>query len=269
MTLLHIVVLAAVQGVTEFLPVSSSGHLILIPALTGWPDQTLIADTAVHVGTLAAVLVYFRREVGQVLLGMVRLLQRRPDAGSRLFGLLVAATVPVVVAGAVLEYANLDGSLRSAEVVAWMTLVFGVVLYLADRMYLTVRRIEQMKLGAAVLIGVAQILALVPGTSRSGITMTAARMLGFERRDAARFSMLLSIPAILAAGVLEGWELARTDDAQLTLDALFAAVLSFGFALIAISALMAWLQRATFTPFAVYRVVLGAGLLVWIYGGGF
>ena len=241
MTLLHIVVLAAVQGVTEFLPVSSSGHLILIPALTGWPDQTLIADTAVHVGTLAAVLVYFRREVGQVLLGMVRLLQRRPDAGSRLFGLLVAATVPVVVAGAVLEYANLDGSLRSAEVVAWMTLVFGVV----------------------------QILALVPGTSRSGITMTAARMLGFERRDAARFSMLLSIPAILAAGVLEGWELARTDDAQLTLDALFAAVLSFGFALIAISALMAWLQRATFTPFAVYRVVLGAGLLVWIYGGGF
>jgi undecaprenyl-diphosphatase len=140
---------------------------------------------------------------------------------------------------------------------------FGVVLYVVDRSCLTVRRIEHMRWGGALAIGLAQVLALVPGTSRAGITMTAARALGYERTEAARFSMLLSIPVIAAAGVLEGFELWRAGDAELTLSVALAVAMAFGAALAAIGLLMRWLTRASFTPFVVYRVALGAALL-WL-----
>ena len=265
MPLLQLIVLAGVQGITEFLPVSSSGHLILVPALTGWPDQTLVIDTAVHVGTLGAVLIYFWRDMGAILGGLVRLARGRSNPGSHLFLLLVVSTVPVVIAGGLIAYFDIDERLRSAEIVAWTTLGFAIVLYGADKLFLTVRKIEQMRFGNAIAIGFAQVLALVPGTSRSGITMTAARILGFERRDAARFSMLMSIPAIAAAGTLKGVELYQSGDSQLGSDVAFAALFSFVIAIVAIAALMAWLQRATFTPFVLYRVGLGVGLLVWVY----
>jgi undecaprenyl-diphosphatase len=265
MPLLQLIVLAAVQGITEFLPISSSGHLILVPVVTGWPDQSLVIDTAVHVGTLGAVLIYFWRDMGMMLGGLWRILRGRKNAGARLFALLVLATVPVVIAGGLLSYFDADDALRSAQVVGWATLVFGIALYAADRFFLTVRRLEQMNVGGAIAIGLAQVLALIPGTSRSGITMTAARVLGFERRDAARFSMLMSIPAIAAAGALKGAELYERGDAQLTGDAVIATALSFVISIGAIALLMAWLRRATFTPFAVYRLGLGVGLLVWVY----
>ena len=265
MPLLQLIVLAAVQGITEFLPVSSSGHLILVPALTGWPDQTLVIDTAVHVGTLGAVVIYFWRDMLSMLGGIWRSLRGRANPGSRLFALLVLATIPVVVVGALISYFDADDALRSVQVIGWATLGFGLVLFAADRFFMTRRRLEQMRVGSAVAIGLAQVLALIPGTSRSGITMTAARILGFERRDAARFSMLMSIPAIAAAGALKGLELYRVGDAQLTGDAVVAAGLSFGIAIVAIALLMAWLRRATFTPFVVYRIGLGVGLLVWVY----
>ena len=265
MPLLQLFVLAAVQGITEFLPVSSSGHLVLVPAVTGWPDQTLIIDTAVHVGTLGAVLIYFWRDMGSMLSGLWRLPRGRENPGARLFGLLVLATIPVVIVGGLVSYFGVDEALRSVQVIGWTTLGFGIVLFLADRFFMTIRRLEQMPVSGAIAIGLAQVLALVPGTSRSGITMTAARVLGFERRDAARFSMLMSIPAIAAAGVLKGVELYREGNAQMTGDAVIAAMLSFGIAIVAIAALMAWLRRANFTPFVVYRIGLGVGLLVWVY----
>ena len=265
MPLLQLIVLAAVQGITEFLPVSSSGHLILVPEVTGWPDQTLIIDTAVHVGTLGAVLIYFWRDIGAMLLGLLRLLRGRSNKGARLFGLLLLATIPVVLVGGLLSYFDTDEALRSVQVIGWTTLGFGLVLFVADRFFMTLRRLDQMTVGGAVAIGLAQVLALVPGTSRSGITMTAARILGFERRDAARFSMLMSIPAIAAAGALKGSELYRSGDAQLTGDAVIVAGLSFAIAMVAIALLMAWLRRASFTPFVIYRLGLGVGLLVWVY----
>ena len=265
MPLLQIIVLAAVQGITEFLPVSSSGHLILVPVVTGWPDQTLIIDTAVHVGTLGAVLIYFWRDMWSMLGGLWSLLRGRANPGARLFGLLVLATIPVVVVGGLISYLDADEALRSVQVIGWTTLGFGLVLYAADRFFMTIRRLEQMRVGGAIAIGLAQVLALVPGTSRSGITMTAARILGFERRDAARFSMLMSIPAIAAAGALKGLELYQSGDAQMTGDAVAVAILSFGIAIVAIALLMAWLRRASFTPFVVYRIGLGVGLLVWFY----
>jgi undecaprenyl-diphosphatase len=265
MPLLQLIVLAAVQGITEFLPVSSSGHLILVPVVTGWPDQTLIIDTAVHVGTLGAVLIYFWRDLWSMLGGLWSLLRGRANPGARLFGLLVLATIPVVVVGGLISYLDADEALRSVQVIGWTTLGFGFVLYAADRFFMTIRRLDQMRAGGAIAIGLAQVLALVPGTSRSGITMTAARILGFERRDAARFSMLMSIPAIAAAGALKGLELYQSGDAQMTGDAVVVAILSFGIAIVAIALLMAWLRRASFTPFVVYRIGLGVGLLVWVY----
>ncbi len=262
MSELHLVVLALVQGITEFLPISSSGHLILVPLLTGWPDQGLMLDVAVHVGTLGAVLLYFWRDVWQMLAGLVRRIAGRRNPGARLALLIVAATVPVVVAGAGLKYVGTAG-LRNITVIGWTTLGFGVVVFVVDRWCLTVRRIEHMAMGSALAIGLAQVLALVPGTSRSGITMTVARALGYERREAARFSMLLSIPVIIAAGTVEGLELYQTGDAALTADAVFAAALAFVSALAAIGVLMRWLRRASFTPFAIYRVGLGVYLL-WL-----
>jgi undecaprenyl-diphosphatase len=262
---LHIVVLALVQGITEFLPISSSGHLILVPIVAGWPDQGLMIDVAVHVGTLGAVLLYFWRDVWMMLAGLGRLARGRWDPGAKLAVLVIVATLPVVVAGFILDHFYPQG-LRSIEVIGWTTLLFGIVLYLADAFGLTVRRMEHMRFSDAAVIGVSQVLALIPGTSRSGITMTAARMLGFDRTDAARFSMLLSMPTILGAGTLKGWELYQSGDAQLTADAFAVAGLAMVSALVAITLLMAWLRRATFTPFVVYRVVLGVLLLAFAYG---
>jgi undecaprenyl-diphosphatase len=152
-------------------------------------------------------------------------------------------------------------------VIAWATLGFGILLWVIDRSGMTVRRIEHLGYGGALFIGFSQILALIPGTSRSGITMTAARLLGFERAEAARFSMLLAIPAIVAAGTLAGYDLYRTGDAQLTVDAFVAGGLALVTALVAIIAMMGWLRRASFLPFVLYRIALGGALLAWIYLG--
>lgn len=265
MPVLHIVVLALVQGITEFLPISSSGHLALVPILTDWPDQGLVIDIAVHVGTLGAVLLYFWRDIFGMIRGLWMLLRGRSDPYARLAGLLILSTIPVIVAGYALnEYATV--SLRSLNVIAWATLGFGIVLWITDKVGMTLRRVEHLGIGDALLIGLMQVLALIPGTSRSGITMSAARLLGMGRTDAARFSMLLSIPTILGAGTLAGLELYETGDVQLTTDAFIAAGLAFIMAIIAIAFLMAWLRRSSFTPFVVYRIILGCGLLGLSYG---
>ncbi len=265
MPILHLVILAAVQGITEFLPISSSGHLVLVPVFLGWPDQGLVIDVAVHVGTLLAVMAYLYKDVGGMLTGIGRALKGRRDPGARLFMLLVIGTIPVVGAGFALQH-YAPGMFRSLEVIAWATLGFGILLWVADHVGMTVRRVEHLGIFDVIIIGVAQCLALIPGTSRSGITMTAARFIGMERPDAARFSLLLSIPTIIAAGTLNGIEIYQSGDLQLAADAFVAAGLSFIFALIAIALMMAWLRRASFTPFVVYRIALGVFLLVVAYG---
>lgn len=266
MTFLQLAVLALVQGITEFLPISSSGHLILVPLVADWPDQGLALDIAVHAGTLLAVMLYFWRDVLAMLLGLLDLARGRRSEGARLVLLIVLATVPVVVAGLVLKHLGVMEDLRGVLVLGWTSIGFGILLWLADRMGMTLRRIEHMTFGSALVIGLAQVLALIPGTSRAGITMTAARALGFERDDSAHFSMLLSIPTILAAGLLAGLDLAESGDSSLGADALLAAALAFGAALLAIRGLMWWLRRATYTPFVLYRMALGAVLLAWGYG---
>ncbi len=261
-TLIQIVVLAVIQGITEFLPVSSSGHLALTPVLLGWKDQGLVIDVAVHVGTLGAVILYLWRDVWAMLQGLVRLPTGQIDDGARLAGLVLIASIPVIVVGLAVKL-WLGDALRTPAVIGWSFIGFGLLLYGCDRLGLTILKIEHMKSGGALMIGLAQVLALIPGASRAGVTISMARMMGFERRDAARFSMLLSIPAIAGAGTLAVLDLIESGDAALQADALLAALLALVAAMIAITAMMGWLRRASFTPFVYYRIAVGA-LILWL-----
>ena len=266
MSLLHLIVVAVVQGLTEFLPISSSAHLILVPLVGDWPDQGPTIDIAVHVGTLGAVVLYFRQDVGTMTVGLFALLRGRMTPGAQLFLLICVGTLPALGLGYVLASQGFMEQLRSPVVIAWATVVFGLLLWATDRLCLRVNHIEQLDLRAILLIGAAQALALIPGTSRSGITITAARALGYERQDAARISLLLSIPIILAAGAYQGWEVVQAGQLALGLDALVAAGLAFVTALLAVSLMMWWLRQASYTPFVIYRLLLGAVLLYWVYG---
>lgn len=262
----QLIVLAAVQGVTEFLPISSSAHLILIPALTGWPDQGLAVDVAMHIGTLAAVALYFRGDVAAMAVGVLDIVRRRPGGEARLTGRVIVATIPVVVAGAALHDA-VATDWRSPVVITATTALFGILLWAADRgRDDAAATVADLTWRGAVLIGLAQVLALVPGTSRSGVTMTAALVLGLRRAEAARFSLLLSIPTTAAAGVLAVRDLVRAGDAALQADAAVAAALAFVCAFAAIGALMRWLRRASFLPFVVYRLLLAAVLAAFLAG---
>lgn len=267
---IDILVLAVVQGITEFLPISSSGHLILVPRFFCWPDQGLTLDVAAHVGTLLAVLVYFWRDVGSMAAGLIRLVQGKRDSRARMVWLLLVASVPALVIGFALDH-WVGEALRDYRIIAGTLIAFGIVLYVADRIGLTVRRLDHMTTGSALAIGFFQCLAFVPGTSRSGITMTMARFLGYERREAARFSFLLSIPTISAAGLYKGYQLVRDGSGAEIERAVMMAGFSSIAGFLAIAFMMYWLRRASFLPFIVYRLALGgllyAGLFLgWSFG---
>lgn len=271
MDLTQLIILAIVQGVTEFLPISSSAHLVLAPQLLGWEDQGVLIDTAVHLGSLFAVLIYFRRETRDAVVGPGYLV-RDVMAGdplrweARLALLLIIATIPVIVLGVVLSAMDAVDGLRTIEVIGWTTLIFGVLLYFGDQYSPSELDMRDWGWLSALAIGCAQAIALIPGVSRSGVTMTAARFLGFERRQAARLSMVMAIPAILAASAKGGYDLAKSGDLTLTTDAAIAAVFAFVSAYLALVIFMRMLSRFTFTPFVIYRIVLGLALLSVAYG---
>lgn len=267
MMLWHLVLLALIQGVTEFLPISSSGHLVLLPNLTGLDDQGQVIDVAVHVGTLGAVIVYFWPDVRLGLWGVPRLLTGRIDTpGARLAFLLMVATVPVILAGLVLHLTGLADALRSIAVIGWTMLVFGLVLYWADQRGPMRKQTENWSLRDAVILGLWQAVALIPGTSRSGITITGARFLGYGRDSAARLSMLMSIPTIAASGILLGADAAMAADLAALRDGAIAAALAFAAALVALAVMMRLLKTISFTPYVIYRIVLGVILLGIAYG---
>jgi len=267
MPLLQLILVAVIQGVTEFLPISSSGHLILFPQLTGLQDQGQVIDVAVHVGTLGAVVVYFWRDVREALGGLARLACGRTDSqGARLALGLVIATVPVVLLGAALHFTHFDEAMRSMKVIGWTMLVFGIVLYWADQKGANLKGAEHWGARDALIMGLWQALALIPGTSRSGIAITAGRTMGYTRSEAARLSMLMSIPTILASGLLLGAEVAVDANLAAARDGAIAAGFAFVSALLALALMMRLLRSVSFTPYVVYRVILGAGLLVMAYG---
>lgn len=267
MLIVQIIVLALIQGITEFLPISSSGHLLLVPALTGWPDQGLLTDVMVHMGSFLAVVVYFWRDCVNLTIGGVELLRGRVTAWGKLALLIMLGTIPAVVFGVFLDKIGFMELVRQMpEVVAWNAIIFGFLLYFCDRYGLSNRRMSDMTWMPALIIGVAQAIAIIPGTSRSGITMTAARALGFERPEAARFAFLLGIPAIAGAGILKLGD-AVTSGEAITFGMLLTAILTFFVALGTITVLMKLVRHMSFLPFAVYRVALGLLLLVLIYSG--
>lgn len=254
--------LALIQGLTEFLPISSSAHLILPSALLGWDDQGLAFDVAVHLGTLSAVMIYFHREVARILRDCtLQLLTGRKTADSRLGWLLLLATLPVIVVGfLVKDY--VDAYLRATVVIAAATVFFGLLLWWADRHSDGKRHLDAMDWKTACIIGLAQVLALVPGTSRSGITMTAALFCGLDRHSSSRFSFLLSIPVITGAGLLLVLDLLEAPAAnwgQIGYGTLVAGITAF----VCIHYFLQAINRLGFMPFVIYRLLLGGILFLF------
>jgi undecaprenyl-diphosphatase len=266
MTVFQALVLGIVQGLGEFLPISSSAHLVLTPWVFGWPDPGLAFDVALHVGTLAAVLWYFRAEwVRLTQSGFALLRSRRVDTEEKrrvLF--IIVATIPAAIAGVLLEdYA--ESTFRSPTLIALTLIIMGIVLWAADRFAPRDRPLEQMRTRDAILIGLAQIFALVPGVSRSGSTMTAGRGLRFDRQSAAVFSFLMSMPITAAAAVLKAPTLLRGEDRITLLVGIVAAAAS---GWLAIAVLLRYVTRHSYGVFAVYRLALGAGVLALVAARG-
>lgn len=261
---LQIITLALLQGITEFLPISSSAHLILPAALTDWPDQGLAFDVAVHLGTLLAVCSFFRKELGDYTTGCLGALQtRRLNEQSLEVGKLALATLPVVICGFLLKD-WIEASLRSVQVIAISTIVFGLLLAFADRRH---GNRESISFSAAAIIGGFQTLALIPGTSRSGITITAALLLGLSRTVSARFSFLLSIPTIAGAALLTTLDLrSQPEDADWASLAAGAGLAGIS-AYLCIDLFIRLVERTGMMPYVYYRLILGAGLLIFAGAG--
>ena len=268
MTWFEAIILALVQGLTEFLPISSSAHLILPSQVLGWNEQGLAFDVAVHVGTLLAIVIYFRREVfdlSQAWLNSVT--GREQSQNGHLAWLIILSTIPAGLAGGLFnDY--IGEHLRSTAVIATTTIIFGLVLLLADRKGSRSLSIASMNVKSALIIGVSQALALIPGTSRSGITMTAALLLGYSRDAAARYSFLLSIPLIAAAGLLKAKALSST----VSEEDWYLVMLGTGVAFVSAYACIHWflvlLDKIGFTPFVIYRLLLGTVLVALLVFSG-
>jgi undecaprenyl-diphosphatase len=266
MSIEQIIVLALIQGITEYLPISSSGHLILVPTFTGWPDQGVVTDMVTNLGTLAATMIYFWRDVVSMSWGALDVLKRRTTFNSQLLTNVVIGTIPIIVAGVLLKVTHLDQYIRSPLLVAINFIVFGLLLYAADAYGLFRHTVRDLNWKTALIIGASQMLSLSPGTSRSGVTMTAGRALGFVRPEAARFSFLLSIPANAAASIFVIGNALKTGE-HLSGPVILTGLLTFFVGLGTITFLMRIVRSVSFLPFVVYRVIMGGALLGLIYSG--
>ena len=266
MEFLQILALAVVQGVTEFLPISSSGHLILAPHLFGFDDQGLSLDVAVHLGSLIAVVAYFRQDIARILMGWSRALPpgAQQNADSRLGWAVIVGVVPVVIAGILLKQI-VENDLRSAAVIAATTIGFGLLLGWADSTAKRQRDLSEITMRDALIIGFAQILALVPGTSRSGITMTAGLMLGMTREAASRFSFLLAIPTILGSSLLVTLGLLTAETSPDWISLGLGVVMSALAAYLCIHLFLQFIEKIGMWPFVVYRLVLGVLIIILIW----
>lgn len=267
MSLEQIITLAFVQGLTEFLPISSSGHLVLIPWLMGWKDQGLMMDVAAHIGTLVAVFIYFWRDVLKMIQGSIDLVfKRRMTDESWLVVNLVIATIPAVIVGFLID-TFVGDSLRSVNVIAVTGIIFGLLLYSSDRLGSQSNRVGDVTWKDSIFFGLAQSLALINGVSRSGVCMTAGRFMNYKRADAAHFAFLMAIPSITAAGTLKSYQLFKSGNFDMLNDALLMAGFSMVFGFMAIAFMMRWLKSSGFAPFVIYRLALGVGLL-WAVASG-
>ncbi len=268
MTLFSLFLLAIIQGLTEFLPISSSAHLALLHQINGSGEEDVALDVAVHLGSILAVIAYFHAESSAAGRGLADLLRgRRQSTDARLARNLLLGTVPLVITGAVIVIMGWEDALRDTRVIGWTMIVFGILLWWIDRVAPQTLHTPDWTFRRALIMGLWQALALIPGVSRSGITITGARAIGLERRDATRLSMLMSIPATLATGAVLAIDLAQADAGlDLLGRAAFAALFAFAAAWCALCVMMRFLDRVSFTPYVIYRVALGVVLLALTYG---
>ena len=266
------VVLGLVQGLTEFLPISSSAHLRVVGELFGWDDPGAAFTAITQIGTEAAVLLYFRRDIARIVVSWLRSLRRRGeplDADARMGWLIIVGSVPIVVLGLLLQD-RIETTFRDLRIVATALVLFSLVLFWADRVGAKKRDLDTLTVGHGIAFGLAQAAALVPGVSRSGGTITMGLVLGYSRAAAARYSFLLAIPAVLGSGFFQAYEALSGDVAGAGVDwgpTLLATVLAFGVGLTVIAWLLRYLDRGSFTPFVVYRVVVGLLVLGLVLGG--
>ncbi len=263
MSWLHIFLLALIQGITEFLPISSSAHLILLPLVLKANDQGLAIDLSAHLGSLLAVIFYFREDSKKLFYGMRDFTLFKSTGDASFFKLIFIATIPIVILGFMVEsFAGSD--FRSSKIIAFTTIAGAILLWLSDNSQKG-REINELNYKDALIIGCFQILSLVPGTSRSGITMTAGRFLKFNRLATAKFSLILSIPTTFAAIVLVIIKMLFKSGHEININ-LFVAVtiLSAISAYLTLSFLMKWLKFSNFLPFVIYRIILGFIIIVWL-----
>jgi undecaprenyl-diphosphatase len=262
--LLEVFVTAAIQAVTALLPIGWSGHLLLLDRLTGWEPLGASATLAVYAGLMLAIAVYFWREIISMIVGIGQLTKGKRDDDARLLLFLIGASLPILVVAIVADRIEILPPF-SLTAIAWTSIGFAVVLFLGDRIGVTVRRLNHMTWGGALAIGIAQVLAFLPGASRCGIAVTIARLAGYERTETARFALLLALPVYAGTVALSAFQLVEAKALVFDVDAYVAGITAFITGLIAIAATMGWVERNSFTPFALYRALGGAALLGWIY----
>jgi undecaprenyl-diphosphatase len=261
MTFFEIIILALIQGLTEFLPISSSAHLILPAEILGWRNQGLAFDVAVHVGSLLAVMIYFRNDISKLTVGWFKHgMSKQQTTESKLAWMIVIGTIPGVIFGYLMkDWIALNA--RTALVIAITTIIFGLLLWYADVKAKQTKTIENIGFKEAIIIGLSQAVAIIPGTSRSGITMTAGLMLGLDRQSTARFSFLLSIPIILGAGLFSALELLESVTEVNWNELLYGILFSFIAAYLCIFLFLSWISKIGMLPFVIYRLALGFVLL--------
>tara|TARA_B100001123_G_scaffold427714_1_gene543655 strand:- start:198 stop:965 length:768 start_codon:yes stop_codon:yes gene_type:complete len=249
----EILILSAIQGISEFLPVSSAAHLVLVSKYYDFVNQSLLIDICLHLGSLLAIVFYFRKDLFNII------------KNKNFFIKIIIGTIPIIPVGYVLYQTGLIKQLRSLEVLAWMTLIFGIVLYLADKTKITKKIDKEFTNKSAIFIGLFQVLSLIPGVSRSGITLTAGRFLGFDRFDSAKISFFLSIPTLLAASILGVYNIYKEDSPELNFLAVIAVIFSFTFSYITIAVFLNFIRKFTLNVFVIYRIILSLIIFSIIY----
>jgi len=250
---IEILILSAIQGVSEFLPVSSAAHLVLVSQYYSFNNQNLLIDICLHLGSLIAIIVYFRKELFNFINNKNFLIK------------ILVGTIPIIPVGYILYQTELIEKLRSLEVITWSTLIFGIFLYISDKKKVTSKIESNFTIKSAIFFGLFQVLALIPGVSRSGITISAGRVLGFSRFDSAKVSFFLAIPALFAASSLGIYNIYKVDSVELNFLAIIAVIFSFTFSYITIALFLNFVKKFSLKIFAIYRIILSLFLLIIIY----
>tara|TARA_B100001123_G_scaffold318118_1_gene356549 strand:- start:69 stop:836 length:768 start_codon:yes stop_codon:yes gene_type:complete len=250
---IEILILSAIQGISEFLPVSSAAHLVLVSKYYAFVNQNLLIDICLHLGSLIAIIFYFRNDLFNFIKNRIFLIK------------IIIGTIPIIPVGYIIYQTGIINNLRSLEVIGWTSLIFGILLYISDKSKVTKKIVSEFDNKSALFIGFLQVLALIPGVSRAGITITAGRLLGFDRFDSAKISFFLSIPTLAAASLLGIYNIYKEGSAELNFLAIIAVIFSAIFSYITIAFFLSFVKKFSLNIFIIYRVILSVFILAIVY----